>query len=874
MDKIGLNELRTLFKDFYVNKDHYPAHSASLIPQEDKSLLIINSGMAPLKPYFAGAKVPPSKRMTTCQKCIRTGDIENVGHTARHATFFEMLGSFSFGDYFKEESLRWGLEFVLDVLKIPMDRLWVTVYEEDDESVEIWKNLGFPQEKIVKLGKEDNFWEIGLGPCGPCSEIYFDKGEAYGCNSSDCKPGCECDRYMEFWNHVFTQFSKNENGEYTPLENPNIDTGMGIERLACIMQGVDSIFEIDTFKEILDEVVNISGVKYANGNQKHDVSIRIITDHIRSIVFMIGDDIRPSNEGRGYVLRRLLRRAARHGRAIGISDVFLVDLSEKVIETCQGAYPELFQKKDYIQKVIAMEEEKFAQTIDQGTAIIQDYIDDLKNSGNNVLPGDKVFKLYDTFGFPVELTVEILEENDCQADIEGFDSYMQMQKEKARAARKSSDDTGWNSENVLHDFPDTEFTGYNNYSTNAKVLKIMLSEAEVNSASVGMRVNIIMEKTPLYTESGGQVSDIGTMSNDSFFAKVNSVIKNGETVLHEITIDNGEVSVGDDVDVIVDKRKRLATEKNHTATHLLHKTLREVLGTHVTQAGSLVNENILRFDFTNFSPLTTDEIMKIERKVNDNIFESIDVNDSLMTIEEAKDMGAMALFSEKYGNEVRVINIENCSIELCGGTHVRNTAHIGGFKIISETGVASGVRRIEAITGEKVIELLNNYDAKISAVSEILKTNKANLESKATQVIQDLKEASKEIEKIKKDSMSGELDDIIKSGETIGELTLITKKFENFTIDDLRKLSDDIKSKCKSSIMVFSNVSDDKVTFLVSITNDLLDKGFHAGNMIKQIAATCGGGGGGKADMAQAGAKDISKVDDAMQLARELVEKQ
>ncbi len=871
MEKLGLNEIRQKFREFYVSKEHYPAKSASLIPQNDKSLLIINSGMAPLKPYFAGLETPPAKRMTTCQKCIRTGDIENVGITSRHGTFFEMLGSFSFGDYFKEQSLTWGWEFITKVLKLPEERVWTTVYEDDDEAVEIWKRIGMSEDRIVKLGKDDNFWEIGLGPCGPCSEIYFDRGPEYGCGDPDCKPGCECDRYIEFWNHVFTQFSKEEDGSYSNLEHPNIDTGMGLERLACIMQGVDSIFDIDTIRYILEGVVEKSGIKYQDGAVKTDISIRIITDHLRSMVFMIGDGILPSNEGRGYVLRRLIRRAARHGRTLGIKGKFLVELSERVIEVSGEAYPELVEKKDYIQKIISVEEEKFAATIDIGTSIINDYIRELKEEGKNVLDGEKAFKLYDTYGFPLELTEEILQEEGCSADVDGFNANMQKQKETARKGRKSADEEGWKEAVTAVDVPETEFTGYDELETETTILEIYVDGKAVESAEVGQNAVIYLDKTPFYAVSGGQVSDKGIMSTDDGKAEVIAVEKSHGVFTHKVQIEEGIIVKNAKVNCKVDCLKRNATSRNHTATHLLQQALREVVGSHVEQAGSSVNENMLRFDFTNFGPVTAEQLKETERIVNEKILEFLPVTTVETSMDEAVKMGAIALFGEKYGDRVRVVNSGNWSVELCGGTHVSNTGQIGVFKITGESGVASGVRRIEAVTGTGVLEKAISAEKLIAETAEVLKANTGAIAQKAVSVMDELKNAKKELDDFKKQAMSGELDEMIKDAKVIGDIKLITKEFTDYTIQDLRNLSDDIKSAEKGIVMVFATVNNDKVTFLVSITEDLLDKGLHAGKMIKQIAAAAGGGGGGKADMAQAGAKDPAKISDAFKVAEELL---
>ncbi len=871
MEKLGLNQIRQMFRDFYVSKGHYAAGSASLIPKNDKSLLIINSGMAPLKPYFAGVETPPSKRMTTCQKCIRTGDIDNVGITSRHGTFFEMLGNFSFGDYFKEESLHWGWEFITEHLKMPVDRIWATVYQDDDQAVEIWKKIGVPEERIVRLGKEDNFWEIGLGPCGPCSEIYFDRGEEYGCGKPDCKPGCDCDRYLEFWNHVFTQFSKEEDGSYSDLEHPNIDTGMGLERMACIMQGVDSIFDVDTIRHILNGVVEKSGVKYEDGAAKTDVSIRIITDHLRSMVFMIADGIIPSNEGRGYVLRRLIRRAARHGKILGIEGKFLVELSNRVIEVSGEAYPELVEKKDYIQKIISVEEEKFASTIDQGTSIILEYVEELKKENKTVLEGEKVFKLYDTFGFPLELTEEILAEAGCTADVDGFNVNMKKQKEMARAGRKSTEEEAWKEAEAAVNVPETVFTGYTETEDEAKVLAIYIDGKEAQTAETYQNAVVYLDKTPFYAEGGGQASDNGIMSTDKCCAKVTAVEKSQGIFAHKVLIESGSLSKGDIVSCGVNVFKRNATARNHTATHLLQKALREVVGAHVEQAGSSVNENALRFDFTHFEGVTPEQLAQVELMVNEKITEFMPVTTAETSMKEAQEMGAMALFGEKYGDKVRVVNCGDFSIELCGGTHVANTGQIGVFKIVSEAGVASGVRRIEAVTGTGVLLKAMEAEETVKQIAENLKSNPAAVVQKSASIVEELKDTKKELEDFKKAAMGSEVDDMVKEAKDIGGVKLVTKEFKDYNINDLRNLSDDIKAQHKGIVMVFATVNGPKVTFLVSITDDLLAKGLHAGNMIKQIAAACGGGGGGKADMAQAGAKDPTKISAAFKVAEELL---
>ena len=868
MEKIGLNELRDMFRDFFVSKGHYPGGSASLIPRNDKSLLIINSGMAPLKPYFAGLETPPAKRMTTCQKCIRTNDIENVGKTARHGTFFEMLGNFSFGDYFKEESLNWGWEFITEWLHMPEDKLWATVYEEDDQAVEIWKKIGMPEERIVKLGKDDNFWEIGLGPCGPCSEIYYDRGPEYGCGSPDCKPGCECDRYMEFWNHVFTQFSREEDGSYSDLEHKNIDTGMGLERLACIMQGVDSIYDVDTVRHILEAITAMAGVEYQVGNNKVDVSVRIITDHLRSMVFMIGDGVLPSNEGRGYILRRIIRRAARHGRLLGINEEnFLTELSNKVIEISGGAYPELVEKKDYIQKIIRIEEEQFAKTLDKGVSILDDYIEDLKSQGKSELDGERAFKLYDTYGFPVEVTQEILEENGMTVDMEGYTANMEKQKEMARAGQRNTDEDAWRDASEYSNLDATEFVGYDNTEADATVLYVGDYDKD--------RKFVIFDRTPFYATSGGQLHDCGSVCCNGEEVHVEQVEKENGIFLHIVSADDSGAAhtfkKGDKAHLSICTIRRNKTSRGHSATHLLQQALKDVLGDHVMQAGSYVDNEYLRFDFNHFQAVTAEEIKQVEDIVNRKIDSFLPIKMEEMPIEEAKKLGAMAIFGEKYGDVVRVVSMGDYSIEFCGGTHLANTGLIGGVKITAEYGVASGVRRIEAVTGTNVIKYLEGKQAVIDEVSSVLKSNENDLARRAHQIVADNKELENTIKSLKSDEISGALDDIIASAEKIGDVSLITRKFEDTDAEQLRNITDAIKGKMDGVVIVLAAVNDGKLMFISSVSDDLVGKGYHAGKIIKEVAAVCGGGGGGKANMAQAGAKDASKIDDAFDKAAELL---
>ena len=872
MEKLGLNKIRELFLSFYESKGHYRRQSFPLIPEKDKSLLLINSGMAPLKPYFSGLETPPSKRMTTCQKCIRTGDIENVGHTSRHGTFFEMLGSFSFGDYFKEQSLTWGWEFITQVLKMPTDKLWATVYENDDQAYDIWKDIiGMPEERIVRLGKDDNFWEIGTGPCGPCSEIYFDRGEKYGCGDPDCKPGCDCDRYVEFWNHVFTQFSKDDEGNYTDLTHPNIDTGMGIERLACIMQGVDSIFDVDTIQYILKEVVRVSGVEYKDGEAETDVSIRIITDHLRSMTFMIGDGITPGNEGREYVLRRLIRRAARHGRILGIEGQFLSKLCGKVIDVSAGAYPELEKRRIMIQKVVAAEEDRFAATIDQGMKIINGYIDELRQDGKTVLDGRKAFKLHDTYGFPIDLTREILEESGYAVDTEGFESAMAEQKDRSHV-EQDMEGAGWDeaSADFMTD-EETVFTGYDTLVDHSVVKAILCDNKPVRSVKEGDSCVVVLDRTPFYAESGGQASDTGYIYNDNCKVEITDVKKMNKVFTHKATILSGELRTGDTVEAMPLAVARNRTSANHTATHMLQKALQEVLGDHVKQSGSSVTKDGLRFDFNHFQAMTADEINRVEDTVNNKISHFIDVTTDVMSAEEAFETGAMALFGEKYGDTVRVVSIGDYSKELCGGTHVRNSGQIGAFKILSESGVASGVRRIEAVTGLGILEKYNEDEAIINDTAAAVKSKRDMLAEKSAALMDEVKALKKEIEELKKAEMNKGLDNLIDEAREINGRRLITKQFDDYNINDLRALSDTIKAENKNVAMVFAAVSGGKVTFLVSLTDDLIQDGLHAGKMIKEIAAAAGGGGGGKADMAQAGAKDPGRVQDAFDKAAELL---
>ncbi len=873
MEKMGLNQLRELFLSFYEEKGHLRRKSFSLIPQNDKSLLIINSGMAPLKPYFAGTLTPPAPRMTTCQKCIRTADIENVGFTSRHGTFFEMLGSFSFGDYFKVESITWGWEFITQRLNLPVERLWASVYEQDDEAYDIWKDvIGIPEDRIVRLGKEDNFWEIGVGPCGPCSEIYFDRGREYGCDNPDCKPGCECDRYIEFWNHVFTQYSNDGNGNYSDLAHKNIDTGLGLERLACIMQDVDSIFAVDTIKYVLDSVSQISGVEYQNGQVETDVSIRIITDHMRSATFMIGDKIMPSNEGRGYVLRRLIRRAARHGKKIGIEGLFLTEIVSKVIDVTGEAYPELEEQRDFISKIVQKEEEKFSETLNQGLHLLEKAFESIsENKQNGILSGEIAFKLHDTYGLPYEITEEICHERGFTIDLEEFKRLMAHQKKTGKNDAATSDHA-WKKNPEANDFQgNTLFTGYDETETKGTVLGIYTEEGSIKTAGEGMSCDIILDSTPFYAAGGGQAADKGIIKNSDLKAEVLEVTKQQGVFVHRVMIHSGHLSVSDCVECLVDIPNRNATARNHTGTHILHKALRLVLGDHVQQAGSAVNAETLRFDFSHFEAMTKEQLALVEQMINQQILLFLPVQTAEMTVAEATNEGAIGLFEDKYGDLVRVVSVGHFSKELCGGVHVSNSGQIGGLRITSESGIAAGVRRIEAVTGEGILKLLSNKENIVNRTAELLKTNNDMILDRLVSMSQELRETKKELEEIKRQGMGTLSASLLQEAKVIHGIRLIAKDFQNMDINDLRELSDQIKATEQNVALVFAAESDGKVTFLVSLTDDVVSKGYHAGKMIKEIAAVAGGGGGGKADMAQAGAKDPSKIKEALLIAEKLL---
>ncbi|SHJ79369.1 alanine--tRNA ligase [Anaerotignum lactatifermentans] len=878
MKYLGVNEIREEFLKFFESKDHLRLPSFPLVPRNDNSLLLINSGMAPMKAYFTGQEIPPSKRVTTCQKCIRTGDIDNVGKTARHGTFFEMLGDFSFGDYFKNEIVPWSWEFVTKVLEIPEDRLYVTIYEEDDETGKIWHDVvGLPWDRIVKLGKEDNFWEHGTGPCGPCTEIYYDRGPEYGCDSPTCGVGCDCDRYMEFWNLVLTQFNAEEDGTYTELAMKNVDTGMGLERMATIMQGVDSIFDVDTVKSIRDAVCAKAGVEYGK-DHKTDVSVRVITDHIRSVTMMTADGVLPSNEGRGYVLRRLLRRAARHGKLLGIEGEFLAELSKSVIACSGEAYPELVEKQDYIFKILSIEENSFYKTIDKGMEILKADMEEMKAAGEKVMSGEKSFRLYDTYGFPVDLTKEILAEEGMEIDEDAFTAEMKAQKERARSARAKSNYMGA-AETVYNELPvelETAFAGYDVYDVaNAKIVALVANEAVAETAQAGDTVAVFLDRTPFYAESGGQVGDQGVIKTETGVVKVTNCVKVvGGKIAHMGEVTEGLVQVGEMACASIDVELRMASSRNHSATHLLHKALRTVLGTHVEQAGSYVSAERLRFDFTHFAAMTADEIKEVERLVNDAIFASYDVHTDEMSIDEARNRGAMALFGEKYGEVVRVVDMGGYSIELCGGAHLKNTAQVGSFKILSENGVAAGVRRIEAVTGKEALKHYQAQEDEIKEICRLVKSTPDKLLARLEQLLAEQKETAKELEKLKAKMAGGAADEMLNSKVEIGGVAVLAAEVKDMDGNALRTMGDQLKQKLGSGVVVLASGKDGKVNLMAMATDDVVKKGVHAGNIIKAAAAVCGGGGGGRPNMAQAGGKDASKIADALEKAKAMVAEQ
>lgn len=882
MKAYGVNELRRMFLDFFKSKDHLTVPSYSLIPHNDKSLLLINAGMAPLKPYFTGQEVPPSRRMATCQKCVRTGDIENVGKTARHLTFFEMLGNFSFGDYFKKEALNWSWEFLTKVVGLDPDRLYPSIYYEDDEAFKIWtEDIGVPAEKITRFyrdenGKSDNFWEHGAGPCGPCSEIYYDRGEKYGCGKPDCGVGCECDRYMEVWNDVFTQFESDGNGHYTELAQKNIDTGMGLERLAVVVQDVDSVFDIDTMKAIRDKVCEISGKTYKS-NAKDDVSIRLITDHIRSSVFLISDGVTPSNEGRGYVLRRLIRRAARHGRMLGIQGTFLDKIAETVIHECEDGYPELAENKTLIFKVLNQEEEQFNRTIDQGLEMLSGIQKTLMEKAEKILPGEEAFRLYDTYGFPIDLTREILAERGIQVDLDGFKKAMEKQRERARDARQTTNYMG--ADVTVYEQIDpsvtTEFVGYDHLEAESMISALTTDTELVDSLSEGMTGTVITKETPFYGEMGGQNADTGIITADGAEFEVTDVQHlMGGKIGHIGTVKKGSFSIGDIVTLKVDKEKRALTARNHSATHLLQAALRQVLGTHVQQKGSDVNPERLRFDFTHFSAMTPEELAEVETIVNREIEKAVPVQTDLMTLEEARKSGAMALFGEKYGHEVRVVRMGGFSKELCGGTHVANTGNIGAFHIISESSAASGVRRIEALTSRGLLLYFNRLEKGVRMAAKMLKTTADSVVDKIGVLQEDVRDLNSEIESMKSKEARAALGDVSDSTENIAGVNFVAKFVDNVDMNGLRELGDQLKDSIGEGVVVLASDNGGKVSLMATATPGAIEKGAHAGNLIREIAEKVGGRGGGRPNMAQAGGKNPNGIPDALATASEVLKKQ
>ena len=877
----GLNELRESYLSFFESKEHLRLGSFSLMPKDDNSLLLINSGMAPMKKWFLGQEIPPRKRVTTCQKCIRTPDIENVGKTARHGTFFEMLGNFSFGDYFKHEATAWAFEFLNKVLEIPAELLYMSVYEEDDEAVDIWvKEVGIDPSHIVRLGREDNFWEIGSGPCGPCSEIYFDRGEKYGCGKDTCAPGCDCDRFIEIWNLVFTQFDSDGNGNYERMEFPNIDTGMGLERLAVVMQDVDNLFEVDTIQSVIRKVEELAGITYKEDNNK-DVSIRVICDHIRSTVFMVGDGIIPSNEGRGYVLRRLLRRAARHGRMLGIKDGFLTEVSDIVIDTNIDSYPELNANRDYIKRVIEEEEKRFAKTIDSGINMLNTLIDKLTVATaikSRILSGVDVFKLNDTFGFPFDLTKEIAAENGIEVDEEGFMQLLEEQRTRAREARAKMDNAGWVND-LFEDLGTvgTTFIGYDKLTAESRILALAYEEEKQTAISVDSEekegVLVVLETTPFYAESGGQVGDMGRISGEGFKLKVDGCTKTPRGYyVHICTLEEGTVKEGAMVMATVNSNVRNATARNHTSAHLLHEALKRVLGTHVHQAGSYVDAQRVRFDFNHFSAMSEEELKKVEEIVNDAIFDALDVKTEEMNVEVAKEKGAVALFGEKYGETVRVVEVSSYSSELCGGTHVTNTAQLGAFKILSESSVAAGIRRIEGTTGYGVLKLLDEKVELLEETASILKVNNiTELPLRATTLMQDIKASEKEIADLRSQAAKGSVNTILENGMEQNGLMLFTENLGDIEVEDLRQICFAVRDKVPEAVIVLCAQNPEKATFVAACGPVAIEKGIQAGKVVKEVAAVTGGSGGGKPDLAMAGAKDISKTEAALAALPEIV---
>ncbi len=872
LDRFSINNIRKEYLNFFKSKGHLTENSFSLIPKNDKSLLLIGAGMAPLKKYFTGAETPPCKRMATVQKCVRTGDIDNVGLTARHLTFFEMLGNFSFGDYFKKEAIEWAWELLTEVLKIDKDRLWVTVYLDDDEAADLWHSVaGVPKERIVRLGKEDNFWELEVGPSGPCSEIYYDTGADRGCGSPDCKPGCDCNRFLEIWNLVFTQFDKDEQGVYHPLPNPNIDTGMGLERVSCVLQDKPTVFDVEPLLSVVKKVSEISNVTYGS-DAKKDISMKIVCDHSRAAAFMIGDGVIPSNEGRGYVLRRLIRRAIRQGKSLGIHNEFLTKTVKVVIDEWKEAYPELGDKESYILKVVQLEEERFKVTIDQGLELLMKEINLLKEVNKDVLDGNVAFRLYDTYGFPSELTEEILSENGMKFDKQAFISIMDEHRQMAREARSKTGSSGWKDEDISLDVPKTVFTGYSTMTDTAEVIAIVVDGELVNTISEGQSGTIVLDKTPFYAESGGQTGDTGKIITDEAEATVTDTKKYNKTIhLHEANVVKGSISVGDKVTAKVNSDQRKNTAKNHTCTHILHKVLKDMLGDHVNQAGSYVSQDRMRFDYTHFEAVDQETLKEIERRVNEAILHDYTVNTDVLNIEEAKKSGATALFDEKYDEMVRVVSVGDFSKELCGGTHIDETAKIGMFKIVSEGGIASGIRRIEAITGRAALNYLNELTELADELSSVMKTSKEDIIGKVNTLKKEIKEKEKEIQKLNNELLKKNLDQILDQYEEINGIKLFALKLKDKEANNLREIADKIKDKNESCAVLLASDLGDKVLFVAAVTKDLVQKGVNAGNMVKEAAKVAGGGGGGRPDFAQAGGKDPQKIDEAIEAVKRTI---
>lgn len=875
MKNLGLQEIRSEFLRFFETKEHLVLPSFSLIPKNDNSLLLIGAGMAPMKKYFTGELTPPKKRVTTCQKCIRTGDIENVGKTDRHATFFEMLGNFSFGDYFKKEAISWAWEFLTEWMELDPDRLWATVYHDDHEAAEIWeKQIHMPKEKIIPMGREDNFWELEVGPSGPCSEIYYDRGPEHGCGDPDCKPGCECDRFIEVWNLVFTQFDKDEKGVYHPLAHPNIDTGMGLERIATVLQNTDNIFEVDSIRKIIDKIEEISGYKYKTDKEK-DVSVRVITDHVRAMCFLVSDTVRPSNEGRGYVLRRLIRRASRHGILLGIKGAFLTQLVDVVIDEWSGNYKEIAENREAIKDVIRREEAKFLETLDQGVLMLENLVKELKAKKSNILDGTIAFKLYDTFGFPLDLTREILEEKEIEVDEKGFNTLMEEQRERARNARNDLNQ-GWESKSneEVYEKLSNVFVGYEKTEATGKVTSISTAEGLAEELKEGESGILTFDVTPFYGESGGQIGDTGEAVSKNAVLKITNTKKTSSGIhLHLAEVVSGEVHLGDTFELKIDVKRRDNIRRNHSVTHLLHSSLREVLGDHVNQSGSEVLDTGMRFDFTHFEPISKEDLAEIERRVNEKIFEALPVETTITDLHTAQGMGAIGLFEEKYHDKVRVVKMGDYSMELCGGTHVFNTAQISMFKILSEGGISSGVRRIFAITGPEIYKEYNKVLDQRQTALNILKVNKDSYIDKLKNYMDETKALNKKLEEYEKDKALSNVGDLIDNAKEVGNLKVVIKRFKDIDVDSLRTLADAVRDKLDNAVIVFATENEGKINLLTAVSKNVITNTIQAGKIVKEVAKIVGGGGGGRPDMAMAGGKDATKIDEALGQVEDIVKK-